>query len=149
MWAWFIRCWALGMQSSGWFILTPPPPPPLCLLRAQFLQMPGVDSTTWLDYFIASSSSVASSKVMTAFLFFSPHPHQATDLQQSAGRDVSSVSVTSVFCLSSNTITPLWATTLKSAACFGKTDGDSLGFIIMPDLFIACLCTACWPAVAL
>lgn len=33
--------------------------------------------------------------------------------------------------------------TLGSLACFGKMDGDSFGFIIMPDLFIACLCSSC------
>lgn len=39
--------------------------------------------------------------------------------------------------------------TLRSPACFGKMDGDSFGFIIMPDLFIAWLRRACWSTVAL
>lgn len=38
--------------------------------------------------------------------------------------------------------------TLGSQACFGKMDGDSFGFIITPDLFIACLRSASWPTVA-
>lgn len=38
--------------------------------------------------------------------------------------------------------------TPRSLSCFGKMDGDSFGFIITPDLFIACLCDASWPSVA-
>lgn len=40
--------------------------------------------------------------------------------------------------------------TLRSMACFAEMDGDSFRFIIKPDLFIACLCSAApvgplWP----
>lgn len=38
--------------------------------------------------------------------------------------------------------------TPRTPACFVKMDGDSFGFIITSDLFIAFLCSACWPTAA-
>lgn len=160
-------CLVLGVWFCSRFI-TPRLLHPLCLLSLPISSNAWLGCDSLLDYFI--SPSVIFSRAMAPFFNCCWCKRPGSRVPQAAYAQIppplASVCTTCVVslidshtqhCISDvcNRLSSKACAAsscrefLRSLTCFGKMDGDSFGFIIMLDLFIAWLHGACWLSVAL